>query len=777
MSILVRKSIIRKGDGVYGYYTNPETGRLEPYLKTAPPPEAFHPDPNIPDVPAFAHHGAAKHHPSGHFGMGELIPGKFATGKHGEMVYLDENGESHHHGIDGVLHAVGESLEKNGLLGQNHPELGVLTPQNLVQTAIDMTNAEHEDKSGYHNIPDVDDIKHRKIRVAGYGGRKPTTRAHVSQSGDYITAYTNRQNRNEKVGAMIESYAVPYNHNLQKILLEKLGLTDLVGAEFIDNPHIDIKDLHPRGNRIRGRGGDKIMQTPQGYMLPNLHITNAPPGVTHDAAHTGIQSWEVMNHTPDFMHMMAGRQQTGPKNSLDSARVHIAEALKVIDPDKIPDVDVPINTTPGTTGKPRYTMMNLRTVLRTPTLTEGMIKELSRTPAFNMLFGRIISGSAARPGVGKRAFQHILDTFGKDHDVGFDAMSGHAIPGKHLETLDGQKTTQGLGTHENAAKFYAKAMLSGAHDEHDSALRAYMPRDADGNIDAAVIQSLGLNLQSYDTVEQRRQGTQALADLLSEAFGHQTRRQLPETLPTSGLSSRYMTYPDELVERLPAHVPFYNDVSLAPSMSTSRTAPATERPRSAPAAPRPAAAPSPPPAAAAPPAAAPPPSVPPRGAPTFTPQSPELVAARRRVGVADPASLRRIIQAAGARVPQGQGMQLSPQEQMYQQTMGDPRQRLLTQYMKSQSQELSPMDRVMKAMEDMQMDDARADSKIMKHALARPINVADLSGIHHLAKSVDLTPVDIRSIAYATGDWERIAKRLNVSTDVVKVVKVSVGGV
>ena len=145
--------------------------------------------------------------------------------------------------------------------------------------------------------------------------------------------------------------------------------------------------------------------------------------------------------------------------------------------------------------------------------------------------------------------------------------------------------------------------------------------------------------------------------------------------------------------------------------------------------------------------------------------------------MADPASLCRIIQAAGARVPQGQGMQLSPQEQMYQQTMGDPRQRLLTQYMKSQSQELSPMDRVMKAMEDMQMDDARADSKIMKHALARPINVADLSGIHHLAKSVDLTPVDIRSIAYATGDWERIAKRLNVSTDVVKVVKVSVGGV
>ena len=43
-----------------------------------------------------------------------------------------------------------------------------------------------------------------------------------------------------------------------------------------------------------------------------------------------------MNHTPDFMHMMAGRQQTGPKNSIESAKTHIAEALKVIDPNKIP---------------------------------------------------------------------------------------------------------------------------------------------------------------------------------------------------------------------------------------------------------------------------------------------------------------------------------------------------------------------------------------------------------------------------------------------------------
>ena len=778
MNILVRKSIILKGDGVYGYYGHPETGQLVPFLKTSPPPEAFHPDPNVPDVPAYAHYGAAKPHPSGHPGMGELIPGNFTRGKHKEHVYIDENGETHHHGIDGVLHSIGEALERKGMLGSNHPQFGELTPQNIVQRAIEMTNAEHQDKSGAQDIPDVDSMKHRKIRVAGYGGRKPTSRAHNTHDGEYITAYTNRPNRKEKVGAMIESYGVPYNHNLQKILLQGLGLSDMVGAEFLDNPHIDIADLHPRGRRIRGRGGDVIGMNSQGeYTLPDSHIKGAPKGVGHDAAHTGIQSWEVMNHTPDFMHMMLTRQQTGNSVAKNNAAVHISEALKIIDPNKIPDVEVPINTTPGTTGKPQYTMMNLRTVLRTDGMKNNMINELAKTPAFNLLFGRSNSGSAAKPGVGKRAFQHILDTFGgKEGGTSFSDLTSHTVAGDHLRTEDGMKTTEGHGTHKSAAEFYAKAMLSGAHDEHDSALRAYMPKDAEGNIDADVIKNMGLNLPSYETVEQRRQGTQAIADLISEAFGHQTRRQLPENIPTSGLASRNVIgYPDQIINRLPEHVPFYDDLGLAP---VERAGIAAPKPTVAPPTERPPPPQPPLPVAVAPPATeALPPPTPQRGAPSFRPQSPELVAARQHVGRADPASLRQIMDAAGARVPQGQGMQLSPQEQQYQQTMGDPRQQLLTQYMKGQNQDLSPMDRVMKAMEQMQMDDARSDSKIMKHALPRQVNIADLHGINHLAKSIDLMPVDVRSIAYATGDWERIAKRLNVSTDVVKVVKVSVGGV
>ena len=97
--------------------------------------------------------------------------------------------------------------------------------------------------------------------------------------------------------------------------------------------------------------------------------------------------------------------------------------------------------------------------------------------------------------------------------------------------------------------------------------------------------------------------------------------------------------------------------------------------------------------------------------------------------------------------------------------------------MRSLDETLPEADRLLKAMETMQRDDAMSDEVVMKHALTRPVNIADNHGITHLAKMVGLTPLDVRSIAHQTGDWNRIAKRLNVSDNVVKVIKVSIGGV
>ena len=65
-----------------------------------------------------------------------------------------------------------------------------------------------------------------------------------------------------------------------------------------------------------------------------------------------------------------------------------------------------------------------------------MIGELAKTPAFNALFGRLISGSEAKPGIGKRVFNHILETFGETEGANYENMKSHTVPGKHLELSD-----------------------------------------------------------------------------------------------------------------------------------------------------------------------------------------------------------------------------------------------------------------------------------------------------------------------------------------------------
>jgi hypothetical protein len=233
-----------------------------------------------------------------------------------------------------------------------------------------------------------------------------------------------------------------------------------------------------------------------------------------------------------------------------------------------------------------------------------------------------------------------------------------------------------------------------------------------------------------------------------------------------------------MIPNLPAHIPFYPDVSLPP---VNRRPVEDTRPTHIPHEGRTdetlaegAATPSSQVTTPTPPRVAP--STPPTQFPK--PISPQYQEARQFLGQAQPEVMRQMARDLKIPLRTGEaGTPLSEQEQRFQQHFGDPRQNLLTQYMKAISQELSPMDRVMKAMELMQMDDAKNDSKIMKNALARPINIADLHGINYLAKNIELTPVDVRSIVHSVGDWERIAKRLNVTSDQVKVVKVSIGGI
>lgn len=158
----------------------------------------------------------------------------------------------------------------------------------------------------------------------------------------------------------------------------------------------------------------------------------------------------------------------------------------------------------------------------------------------------------------------------------------------------------------------------------------------------------------------------------------------------------------------------------------------------------------------------------------YTRLPPEVVAARRFIGQASPEDLRQVISQGNVPIRPGTGP-LTPQEQQFQQTMGDPAQRLLTQYLRSLDESLPEAERLLKAMESMQMDDAKQDTRVMKMS-RDPVHLADEYAVQTFAKSVGLTSLDVRAIAHTHGDWQRISDKLGVGLNVVKAVKVTVTG-
>jgi hypothetical protein len=67
------------------------------------------------------------------------------------------------------------------------------------------------------------------------------------------------------------------------------------------------------------------------------------------------------------------------------------------------------------------------------------------------------------------------------------------------------------------------------------------------------------------------------------------------------------------------------------------------------------------------------------------------------------------------------------------------------------------------------MADAKDDVEITKHQKPH------FRDARLLAKHLNLTHEDVRSISHSTGDWHRVAKTYNVDPKVVKVIKINTG--
>jgi hypothetical protein len=300
-----------------------------------------------------------------------------------------------------------------------------------------------------------------------------------------------------------------------------------------------------------------------------------------------------------------------------------------------------------------------------------MVKDMAHVPAMMFLFGRSGQGDF------HKLYNHMMTKYGANEDsLSLDEQA------KYLRA--GEKGGQGM--HTSAKRLFALARASGEGSEEGRSRFGEHKITADELKAANVHYSDPLMLQ----VNRFRGVIEALADHQASARGHEPKRGLGE-IPTEPMRTYNIHgYPmmDDATGEYNSNVldPHMNDyiydlhhfaptTGFDPSLSPTKPTVPTGNP------PVPTTTETP-----EPPAGVAPPLPQPVGAP------PRFQDVRQQIGQYNPAQFREMMQAAGrAPVARPTSPELSPIESRAQASLADPRQRLLSQYYKSDD----VMDRVM----------------------------------------------------------------------------------
>ena len=525
-SLLLKSIMILKGDGNYGYHD----GQF--VIHRYPPEESFHPDPNQPDAPAFAHTGSAHEQETGIPGVGKSMvdPTKSQRGAHGEMFFQDEKGGHHLHGIDGVIRSLGEELKKQGI---NIPA------KDLVQKSIDIHNEESPDKNNH--LPNTDSMAWRKIVMSDFQRGTHTEKGNYSADGQLITTTPNGHHNLDnpskpahKYGKFLESYTVPYHAQLAK-LLNEVGFNNTnvdrngTAHNILDFgngkksfPYIRPAKLNYMINPVTGgmtpgahhlemghlKGGDK---------LPAHHMQRFSDLGVDKGQFQDIASWDVLHHLPDTYFLPQQHNKRSRVEINRSANFHIEQALGM---DSKAFGTLIAGSVPPKFFKSSITDSNGKTqqvsqLMSSPQGRGMLVEQLSQYPAFQALFGKT-QGNLAK------LHQHYSDRYG-DADTGLEKFMSHSTrtPDSYRS---GEGTGRTLGTHNAARKIWAKALAAGnSGDGHSNFRNDALSREE--------IEMAGLGLKTDDAsmtnAPMMRQIIEEMAHHQSLSRGHQAKRMLP----------------------------------------------------------------------------------------------------------------------------------------------------------------------------------------------------------------------------------------------------------
>ena len=692
-----------------------------------PPAQTFRP-PHEPDIPAFAHNG-----------RGDVIEGEWDSSS-GPLAYKTQRG-NFYHGIDALAMKLADFFNKTGR--------GDIDPVAVINKAIDNFNRSHT-HGHHHELPPFDNLAWRKIRANALprgitskdeNGEEITDRQSRTHNNTLITTLTNLNAHKTPFGRFIESYYIPFHQNLFH-LLQDMGYEDrqIKGSlkSGVTYPYVYAKHTAPEGYVYTN---DK--EHPE--MYTSEMMANAPEGYFPEQQ--SVHTWETVHHLPDIFFYPSKKNEhkdimsggEAPTKLVAAAHDMINQAIQQGGIESIPNVPVTLNV--GTLGAPNMIQRGLREILGNKDLKEALVKDMAHVPAMMYLFGRSFQGSF------KKLYNYMMEKYGAPEDL----LSAEEH-GKYFRA--GEKGGQGL--HKNAKRIMAVARSSGQGENENRS------KFGEHQITSDELEVMGLpySEQRLGQVDRFRNVIEALANHQAEVRGHTVQMGIGE-IPTDPMRMQTIHgYPIRdpetgefpapvLDEHMEAYLHGLED--FAPNkqeMSQPEGVPPVEQARTPPPVPAPQQN---------------RPVVQPAGTPT--PEFQQL-----RPGIADftPAQFREMLQIAGATRPQPiSDAPLTELEARSQQALSDPRQRLLTDYMKAEDMHLPLMDRLMKALERMQYKEASLDGDVSIHiapSLQSPVNLAKYTG---------LTSSEVTAIQHTMGDWHNIAKSYNVKPQVVKIIKMN----
>ena len=719
---LFASGLLRKGEGTYT--VDPLTGELV-FLGDTHPDQYHDLNPTNDmgfDLPKNARYGD------------RAAEGDWGMGADGEHVYTDIHGNEHRHGIDALIAKVSKIVGSGEVARQ------------IISDAIGDYNDEHQDAKNQSLPEDIMSPEWRRLTKGQFSSPKTVEQANQFSSrgkgGTFINLNMSSDARlkNSKQGLAQhpESYRIPFAPYLHDILKEDFGFNSQFD-EGITHGYISGRHISPNTRRLRGVVGENLADD---MTLPPQFREMLGHSSAGDVVHNDVHNWEMIHHMPLNLFDPHDFGKGGQQSVMENYVKYMNDLLPAIVSNSTDEMlDQPLITRQDPSGPVPIT---LRDMAENEADVRNVVRSMMNSPdALQFLLGNPAQKSA-------RAYKMI------------EAMKASLIDHPELKG-------QGQQMFDNAMQRVTAGNKSGTHKKKGKAV--HMPAaellalsGLVGDI-GALTEYADAELPAHENSEMQRNLFEKMGAAITAGHGGTVREFAPVSgEATPGLVPKYLDGHLDVNRPLPEHMQNYFVPSAMTEAYDSPLAADDSEPMAKP--------------ETQPEAPPPPPK------PDYSNVDDAFREALSRRIQQDPSvGLPAYFQQTGRQsvdpltLDEQQRERLMEAVRRFGAAQSPYQARLTDPYPVATSFDtLSIEDRLVKAMERVQMLEAKRDVAVLKQMPKEKLSVNKEDYVSFLAMKLGITKQDVRTISNSKGDWDRIAKAYKIKPSVVKVVKVTLGG-